>query len=154
MSGPGSNFRVYPEDVIVHGVDVSRPALSIAAERAVIAGRRVTVLEADAGALPYADDTFDTVVATFVLCSVEMSTEASRGSSGPAPRRDDPTARARSVRAAHGRRAAGPGRASVGALSGGCRLDHDVLGAVRSAQLSVIEARQHFGGTLIEIVAA
>lgn len=153
--GTGSNFRVYPEDVVVHGVDVSTPALSIAAERAVSAGRRVTLLEADAGALPYADDTFDTVVATFVLCSV--------GDVGRSLREARRVLRpGGTIRLLEHARASHP---VIGALqdriapvwarvSGGCRLDHDVLGAVRSAELTVIEARQHAGGTLIEIVAA
>ena len=39
-------------------------------------------------------------------------------------------------------------------VSGGCRLDHDVLRAVRDAGLVVIEQRQRAGGVLVEIVAA
>ena len=153
--GTGSNFRVYDDGLVVHGVDVSGPALSIAAERAVSAGRRVTLLEADAGALPYADDTFDTVVATFVLCSVGDVGRSLR----EARRVLRPGGTIRLLEHARS------GHPMVGALqdriapawarvSGGCRLDHDVLGAVRGAELTVIESRQHVGGALIEIVAA
>jgi hypothetical protein len=39
-------------------------------------------------------------------------------------------------------------------VSGGCRLDHDVLGAVRAAGLTVLEERHHAGGLLVEVVAA
>jgi AhpD family alkylhydroperoxidase len=153
--GTGSNFRVYPQDVVVHGVDVSGPALSIAAERAVSAGRQVTLSVADAGALPFADDTFDTVVVTFVLCSVgyvDRSLREARRVLRPGgtirllehARAGQPLIAALQVRIA-------PAWARV---SGGCRLDHDVLGAVRGAELTLVETRQHAGGTLIEIVAA
>ena len=153
--GTGSNFRVYPADVVVHGVDVSRPALSIAAERAVSAGRRVTLLEADAGALPYPDDTFDTVVATFVLCSV--------GDVGRSLREARRVLRpGGTIRLLEHARAGHP---MVGALqdrvapawarvSGGCRLDHDVLGAIQGAELTVLYTRPHAGGALLEIIAA
>ncbi len=153
--GTGSNLRVYPDDVVVHGIDVSGPALSIAAERAVSAGRQVTLSVADAGALPFADDTFDTVVVTFVLCSVgdvDRSLREARRVLRPGG----------TIRLLEHARAGQPLIAALqdriapvwARVSGGCRLDHDVLGAVRGAGLTLIETRQHAGGTLIEIVAA
>jgi hypothetical protein len=39
-------------------------------------------------------------------------------------------------------------------VSGGCRLDHDVLRAVHDAGLTITEQRTRVGGLLVEIVAA
>lgn len=39
-------------------------------------------------------------------------------------------------------------------VSGGCRLDHDVLRAVHDARLTITEQRTRAGGLLVEIVAA
>ena len=153
--GTGSNLGVYPDGATLHGVDVSAPALSLAAGRADRVGRLVVLVEADAGALPYADASFDTVVATFVLCSVG---DVGR-SLGEARRVLRPGGTLRLLEHARSRhRVVGtiqdrsaPAWARV---SGGCRLDHDVLGAVRGAGLTVIEERVHAGGLLVEIVAA
>ena len=91
--GTGSNLEIYAAGTVVHGIDVSAPALSLAARRAV---RRVTLVEGDAAALPFADASFDTVVATFVLCSVaDVGAEPARGPQGAAPGGHHPTARAR-----------------------------------------------------------
>ena len=68
--GTGSNLRSYPADVSIHGIDVSAPALAIAAARARGIDRRVVLTVADAAALPFPHASFDTIVATFVLCSV------------------------------------------------------------------------------------
>ena len=68
--GTGSNVGIYPAGAAVHGLDVSAAALSLAAGRAGRSARRVTLVEGDAAALPFDDASFDTVVGTFVLCSV------------------------------------------------------------------------------------
>ena len=153
--GTGSNLAIYPAGTLIHGIDVSGPALSLAARRAGRLARRVTLVEGDAAALPFADASFDTVVATFVLCSVGDVGQSLR----EARRVLRPGGTIRLLEHARGRHRA------VGALqerwapawsrvSGGCRLDHDVLAAVREAGLVVIEERQRAGGLLVEIVAA
>lgn len=152
--GTGSNLRVYPGGVAVHGIDVSAAALSIAAERADRDGRRVVLVEGDAGALPFADASFDTVVATFVLCSVGDAGQSLREArrvlrpGGTIRLLEHARARRRAIGALQARSA--PAWARV---SGGCRLDHDVLRAVRDAGLTVLEERQRAGGLLVEIVA-
>ncbi|GAA0249116.1 class I SAM-dependent methyltransferase [Cryptosporangium japonicum] len=69
-AGTGLNLPHYPETVT--GLTVSEPN---AAMRAVLRRRvgadAVRVSPAAAEALPFADDTFDTVVSTLVLCTVE-----------------------------------------------------------------------------------
>ena len=153
--GTGSNLAIYPDAAVVHGVDVSGPALSLAARRAGQVARRVTLVEADAAALPFADDSFDTVVATFVLCSVadvgQTLSEARRVLRPGGTIRLLEHARARQRGLGAIQELAAPAWAR---LSGGCRLDHDVLRAVRDAGLVVIEQRQRAGGVLVEIVAA
>jgi AhpD family alkylhydroperoxidase len=153
--GTGSNLGIYPAGTVVHGIDTSAPALSLAARRAGRVARRVTLVEGDAAALPFADDSFDTVVATFVLCSVgdvgQSLREARRvlRPGGTIRLLEHARARHRAIRALQERSA--PAWARV---SGGCRLDHDVLGAVRDAGLLVLEERQRANGLLVEIVAA
>lgn len=153
--GTGSNFGAYPEGVAVHGLDPSTAALSIAARRAGRGGRQVRLVEGDAGALPFDDATFDTVVATFVLCSVgdvgRSLAEARRvlRPGGTIRLLEHARSSVRGVGAVQA--CAAPAWARV---SGGCRLDHDVLGAVRAAGLTVLESRSHAGGLLVEVVAA
>ncbi len=106
-------------------------------------------------ALPFGDASFDTVVATFALCSVG---DVGR-SLGEARRVLRPGGTLRLLEHARSRHPA------IGALqdrsasawaraSGGCRLAHDVLRAVREAGFTVIEERSRAGGLLMEIVAA
>ncbi len=153
--GTGSNFWAYPDAVAVHGLDPSAAALSIAAGRAGRGGRQVRLVQGDAGALPFEDGTFDTVVATFVLCSVgdvgRSLAEARRvlREGGTIRLLEHARSSVRGVGAVQ--TCAAPAWARV---SGGCRLDHDVLGAVRAAGLTVLEARSHAGGLLVEVVAA
>ena len=153
--GTGSNLRMYSTDVTVHGVDVSASALAIAAERAEREVRHVVLLEGDAAALPFEDASFDTVVATFVLCSVgdvrAALHEARRvlRTGGTIRLLEHARARHRLIGAIQDRSAPRWARAS-----GGCRLDHDVVGAVRAAGLTIVEERPRAGGLLVEIVAA
>ena len=153
--GTGSNLAVYPAGAVLHGIDVSAPALSLAARRAGRVAREVTLVEGDAAALPFDDDSFDTVVATFVLCSVgdvgQSLREARRvlRPGGTIRLLEHARARHRTIGALQERSA--PAWARV---SGGCRLDHDVLQSVRDAGLVVVEERQRAGGLLVEIVAA
>ena len=153
--GTGSNLEVYPVGAAVHGIDVSTPALSVAAERADRAGRAVVLVEGDSAALPFPDASFDTVVATFVLCSVgdvEGSLREARRvlrPGGTVRLLEHARSRHRTIGAIQERSA--PAWARV---SGGCRLDHDVLRAVHDAGLTIMEQRTRAGGLFVEIVAA
>ncbi|HYO43900.1 MAG TPA: class I SAM-dependent methyltransferase [Candidatus Limnocylindrales bacterium] len=153
--GTGSNLRTYQDGVVLHGLDPSAPALSIAGRRARGGGRRVVLVEGDAESLPYPDATFDAVVATFVLCSVgdvgRSLAEARRvlRPGGTIRLLEHARSGHRWVGALQERSAPAWARAT-----GGCRLDHDVLGAVRRAGLRAVETRLHAGGLLVEVVAA
>ncbi len=72
--GTGRNLPDYPPGVDVVGIDVSPAMLARARRRAAAFGRDHgggPVLDvADVAQLPFSDDTFDTVTATCVFCSV------------------------------------------------------------------------------------
>ena len=68
--GTGRNLEHYPAEVELTGIDVSDRMLERARTRAEDLGRSVRLSVADVHELPFADETFDTVVATCVFCSV------------------------------------------------------------------------------------
>ncbi|MFH9616806.1 class I SAM-dependent methyltransferase [Streptomyces pratensis] len=68
--GSGRNMEFYPDGISVTGIDLSPEMLDLARSRAAELGREVALREGDAHAMPFEDDTFDTVVCTLGLCSV------------------------------------------------------------------------------------
>ena len=68
--GTGRNFGFYPADVRLAGIDLSPTMLEIARRRAEDLGRAADLRQADAQALPFEDNTFDTIVCTLSLCSI------------------------------------------------------------------------------------
>ena len=68
--GTGKNIAFYPAGVRVTGVDLTPGMLDRAHKRAAILNREVTLLLGDTQNLDFPDASFDTVVATFVFCSV------------------------------------------------------------------------------------
>jgi ubiquinone/menaquinone biosynthesis C-methylase UbiE len=68
--GTGRNLPFYPRGIQLTGIDFSPAMLEIARDRASALAIDVTLLEADAQHLPFADDRFDTVVCTLALSSI------------------------------------------------------------------------------------
>ena len=68
--GTGLNLTHFPHDLTLVGVDLSPDMLAVARARAEQLGQAVELLEADAQDLPFPDNSFDTVVCTYALCSV------------------------------------------------------------------------------------
>lgn len=71
-AGTGLNLEHYPD--AVESLTLTEPVAEMAAllaRRAERTSRDVRVVEAPAERLPFADDSFDTVVSTLVLCTVE-----------------------------------------------------------------------------------
>lgn len=68
--GTGRNFPYYPPDAEITAIDFSEKMLSRARDKARRQGVKVRLLPMDVQNLDFADNTFDTVVATFVFCSV------------------------------------------------------------------------------------
>lgn len=68
--GSGRNLDAYPPDVHLVGIDVSPVMLATARERARQLGLDVDLRVHDAQTLPFAEESFDSVVVVLSLCSV------------------------------------------------------------------------------------
>lgn len=68
--GTGKNIVYYPPHASVTGIDLSPKMLERAKQEAARRASPVTLRLADAQRLPFPDESFDAVVATFVFCSV------------------------------------------------------------------------------------
>lgn len=68
--GTGKNFDYYPADARITAIDFSEEMLKRAAEKKTRKNIAVDLHLMDVQSLPFADNSFDTVVATFVFCSV------------------------------------------------------------------------------------
>ena len=68
--GTGRNLPYYPADVRLTGIELSPQMLEIARKRAEELGRNVDLRSGDAQALEFEDQSFDTVIITFGLCTI------------------------------------------------------------------------------------
>ena len=68
--GTGLSFRHYPPVEELVGIEPAEQMLKRARKRAHELDREVTLVQAPAEALPFDDDSFDTVVSLAVLCTV------------------------------------------------------------------------------------
>ena len=68
--GTGKNIPYYPRDVRITAVDISPRMLERAQKRASVLGLEVELLEMDVQHLAFPNHVFDTIVSTFVFCSV------------------------------------------------------------------------------------
>ncbi len=69
--GTGLSFPHYPDVDEIVGVEPSEPMLRRARRRAAETGREIQLVQAPAEELPFQDESFDTVVAMTVLCTVD-----------------------------------------------------------------------------------
>ena len=67
--GTGKNLPYYPPDCRIIAADLSREMLNIAQKRAAKLSMDVSFLLADAEALPFPDEIFDTVVSSLSTCT-------------------------------------------------------------------------------------
>ena len=132
-AGTGANLAHYPDAVSAVTATEPDPAMRRRLLRKPMAGRPVVVVDAAAERLPFGDASFDTVVTTLVLCSVDDQAAA--------------LSEARRVMRAHGRllfieHVAAPGRAGrwqrrlqpvYGRLAAGCHLHRDSERAIINA---------------------
>ncbi len=69
-AGTGKNFKYYPAGADVTGIDIADKMVNLARIEAAKRCLPFNIEEGDAENLSYPDNIFDTVVATFVFCSV------------------------------------------------------------------------------------
>lgn len=74
--GTGLNLPHYPPNVALTGIDLSPGMIDIARTRAGELGREVALQVGDAERLPFADESFDTVVTTLSLCTIPDDRQA------------------------------------------------------------------------------
>ena len=67
--GTGRNLRYYPKGIDLIGIDLSPATLEIARQRAKDLDMDIELREADGQALPFEDETFDTVIAGLCMCN-------------------------------------------------------------------------------------
>jgi ubiquinone/menaquinone biosynthesis C-methylase UbiE len=78
-AGTGLNLSHYPDEVVELVLTEPEPGMAKRLERRVArSGREATIVAAAAEALPFPDGSFDTVVSTLVLCTVEDPVAALR----------------------------------------------------------------------------
>lgn len=68
--GTGKNFPYYPANAEITAIDFSEKMLSRARQKVKKQGLEIGLQQMDVQNMSFEDDTFDTVVATFVFCSV------------------------------------------------------------------------------------
>lgn len=68
--GTGRNLSHYPRGVRITSVELSPAMLELARRRAVELDIKADLREGDAQTLPFADESFDTVVSTLSLCTI------------------------------------------------------------------------------------
>ncbi len=76
--GTGLNLPYYPDRIRITGVDHNPEILDFARRRATTIGREISLGHGDAMALPFAQESFDTVVCTFALCGCPTTRSPSR----------------------------------------------------------------------------
>jgi len=73
--GTGKNFPYYPENANITAIDFSTKMLQRAKQKQARSNIKVELELMDVQSLCYADNSFDTVIATFVFCSVPQPTK-------------------------------------------------------------------------------
>jgi ubiquinone/menaquinone biosynthesis C-methylase UbiE len=76
--GTGRNLPHYPDRVRLTGVELSPEMLAIGRQRAEELGRDVDLRIGDAQALEFEEQSFDTVIITFALCTIPDDRAAAR----------------------------------------------------------------------------
>ena len=151
--GTGTNFRYLPDAVEYVGVDLSPAVLREADARFDELCRGETLLEMDAQALDFPDDSFDTVVTSLSTCTFPDPGAAL----GEMARVCRPDGRIRLLE--HGRCKVGPiarfqdWRADAHYEKHGCRWNQKPVAVVAGAGLGVLSARSSALGMMTEIVA-
>ena len=151
--GTGRNLQYYPNDCVFIGADLSSEMLKIARERAAKLNIKVRLALADAEALPFPDNCFDTVVSSLSTCTFSNPANALREMA----RVGKPSSQILLLE--HGRSdrqwlARWQDRyADRFAKSTGCHWNREPLELAKSASLRIIYARRNLLGVFHRITA-
>lgn len=74
--GTGRNLPYYAPDIRLTGIDLSPDMLALAKHQAAILGRDADLRLGDAEQLEFGDESFDTVVCTYSLCTIPDDAQA------------------------------------------------------------------------------
>jgi ubiquinone/menaquinone biosynthesis C-methylase UbiE len=77
-AGTARNLPHYPDDVRITGVELSPEMAELGRQRATELGREIDLRVGDAERLAFADESFDTVVCTYGLCTIPDDVAAIR----------------------------------------------------------------------------
>lgn len=146
-AGTGRNTRHFPPGLRPVGLDPDLESLRYL--RSSGRGTRAHLVCARAEQLPFRDSTFDSVVATLVLCSVDDQ-KATAGELRRALKPEGVLLGAEHVVARHRRVAEAQRKAGPGwyRRTGSCRLDRETLGTLRESGFTVAETRNALAGVL------
>lgn len=152
--GSGLNLPYYASAVTrAVGIDLSSEMLALAEQRAAGMPFPVTLLQGDAEALPFPDDSFDTVAISLALCTVPDPVMALREMARVC--RPD----GRVVMLEHVLSPVPPVAVAERLLSQlqeramGCHLDRETIGLARSLGFAILEERQRLFGVFRLVVA-
>jgi ubiquinone/menaquinone biosynthesis C-methylase UbiE len=141
--GTGLSFPHYPQVDELVGVEPSEPMLHRARRRASELRREVTLVEGAAENLPFADESFDTVVSVAVLCTVDDPARASL-EIRRVLRPDGSFLFLEHIRSPDPKRARWQDRLERpwGVVAGGCHPNRRTLGTIEAAGFEVTELEQ------------
>ena len=77
-AGTARNLPYYRDDVTITGIELSSEMAELGRKRAEDLGREIDMQVGDATNLPYSDESFDTVVCTYGLCTIPDEAAAIR----------------------------------------------------------------------------
>lgn len=153
-AGTGLQFRHYSRDVDVYAIEPDFSVLGRARARGRRAPATVTILNADAQALPFRDATFDSIVCALAFCTI-LDPELAAGEVLRVLRPGGSAFLLEHVRAEHA-----PLARTQQALTplwkrvaGGCRLDRRTVDVFRHAGFRVRVRSARFDGMLVEFEA-
>ena len=134
-AGTGANLAFYGDGVeSLTTVEPEAPMAKRLERRAEQLGRPIELVKAPAEKLPFADDSFDVVVSTLVLCTVGDQAEVlARAPAGAETRWQAPVHRARARRGCGARALAGPLNGFNRVVAQGCNCNRSTVEAIRGA---------------------
>jgi ubiquinone/menaquinone biosynthesis C-methylase UbiE len=149
--GTGKNLPYYPRGCRIVAVDLSMEMLNIARKRAAHLSMNVSLLLADAEALPFSNESFDTVVSSLSTCTFPDPVAALEEMARVCRREGKVLLleRGRSDRERLGRWQ--DRRADRFSTPLGCHWNREPLELVRQAGLKVHRAKLHFFGIFQQI---